>query len=196
MLVDQEKCEGLRYCVAGCPYKKVYFNPKTFKSEKCILCFPRIEQGLAPACAQQCVGRLRFVGFLDDEAGQVHQLVRKWEVALPLHPELGTQPNVFYVPPLPGPPKYDAHGRPIPGSERIPLAELEKLFGPGVRKALATLQRELDGRRAGKHSELLDTLIAFKQAAMFRLSEPAPGGQSQLVQLGRRAIHAVAPREH
>ena len=196
VLVDQEKCEGLRYCVAGCPYKKVYFNPKTFRSEKCILCFPRVEQGLAPACAQQCVGRLRFVGYLDDEAGQVHQLVHRWQVALPLHPELGTQPNVFYVPPLPGPPRYDAHGKPIPGSQRIPVTELEKLFGPGVKQALATLQRELDGRRAGKPSELLDTLIAFKQADMFRLGEPAQGGPGPLVQLGRRAIKSVEPRGH
>ena len=26
VLVDQERCRGWRYCVSGCPYKKVYFN--------------------------------------------------------------------------------------------------------------------------------------------------------------------------
>jgi complex iron-sulfur molybdoenzyme family reductase subunit beta len=147
-----------------------------------------VESGLAPACAQQCVGRLRFVGYLDDEAGQVHKLVRKWEVALPLHPEYGTQANVFYVPPLPGPPRYDAKGRPIPGSERIPMSYLEGLFGPGVRKVVAKLESEMARKREGKPSELLDVLIAFKQEEMFRLGTPTGPG---LVRLGRRGIRSV-----
>ena len=188
VLVDRSRCEGHRYCVAACPYKKVYFNPTLARSEKCILCFPRVEKGLPPACAQQCVGRMRWVGFLDDEAGQVHQLVRRWEVALPLHPEYGTQPNVFYVPPLPGPPTFDAQGRPVPGSRRIPTAHLESLFGPAVHKAVATLEGELARRRKGEPSELLDTLIAFRQADMFRLGPPTQPG---LVQLGRRGTRSV-----
>ncbi len=173
VLVDLKRCEGLKYCIAGCPYKKIYFNPKLAKSEKCIFCFPRIEKGLPPACAQQCVGRIRFVGFLDDTEGQVHKLVKKWKVALPLHPEAGTQPNVFYVPPLSGPRKYDKDGKPIEGSDRIPVAYLESLFGKGVRPALATLEREMARRKAGKPSELMDLLIAYKHAEMFRIhAEP------------------------
>ena len=45
VLVDQEECRGWRFCVSGCPYKKVYFNCQTGKAEKCTLCYPRIEAG-------------------------------------------------------------------------------------------------------------------------------------------------------
>jgi len=174
VLVDQARCEGLKFCIAGCPYKKIYFNPKLFKSEKCILCFPRIERGLPPACAQQCVGRIRFVGYLDDVEGQIHKLVYKYKVALPLHPEYGTQPNVFYVPPLSGPKKYDKTGKPIEGSERIPIDYLESLFGDGVRQALETLKTEMQKKKDGKPSELMDLLIAYKHSEMFRIEPVRP----------------------
>ncbi len=173
VLVDLARCEGYKYCIAGCPYKKIYFNPKLSKSEKCIFCFPRIEKGLPPACAQQCVGRIRFVGFLDDEEGQVYKLVTKYKVALPLHPDAGTGPNVYYVPPMSGPKKFDKTGKPIEGSERIPLEYLESLFGKDVKPALDTLHAEVERRKRGERSELLDLLIAFKQEEMFRLPKPA-----------------------
>jgi complex iron-sulfur molybdoenzyme family reductase subunit beta len=172
VLVDQKRCEGLKYCIAGCPYKKIYFNPKLFKSEKCILCFPRIERGLPPACAQQCVGRIRFVGFLDDTDGQVYKLVHQYKVALPLHPDYGTQPNVYYVPPLSGPKKFDKNGKPIEGSERIPLEYLQSLFGDRVKDALDTLRKEMDKRKGGQPSELMDLLIAYRHSEMFRLPTP------------------------
>ena len=47
VLVDQDRCRGWRFCVSGCPYKKVYFNHRTGKAEKCTFCFPRIEAGAA-----------------------------------------------------------------------------------------------------------------------------------------------------
>ena len=64
VLVNEDKCRGWRMCVSGCPYKKVYYNWTTGKSEKCILCFPRMETGQAPACAHSCVGRIRYMGVL------------------------------------------------------------------------------------------------------------------------------------
>ena len=38
VLVDQDRCRGWRMCVSGCPDKKVYFNHRTGKAEKCTFC--------------------------------------------------------------------------------------------------------------------------------------------------------------
>ncbi|HYA04107.1 MAG TPA: nitrate reductase subunit beta [Syntrophobacteria bacterium] len=73
VLVDQERCRGWRYCVSGCPYKKVYFNWKTGRSEKCIFCYPRIEAGLPTLCAETCVGRLRYIGVLLYDADRIRE---------------------------------------------------------------------------------------------------------------------------
>jgi nitrate reductase beta subunit len=70
VLVDQDKCRGWRQCVTGCPYKKIYFNHKTGKAEKCTFCYPRVEVGIPTVCAETCVGRLRYIGvvFYDADA--------------------------------------------------------------------------------------------------------------------------------
>ncbi|GAA2080651.1 nitrate reductase subunit beta [Streptomyces albiaxialis] len=64
VLVDQDRCRGWRMCVSGCPYKKVYFNHKTGKAEKCTLCYPRLEVGMPTVCSETCVGRLRYLGVM------------------------------------------------------------------------------------------------------------------------------------
>jgi DMSO reductase family type II enzyme iron-sulfur subunit len=158
VVVNQDHCHGYRFCVEACPYKKIYFDAQRQVANKCIFCLPRVEQGVAPACARQCPGRLRFVGYLDDEAGPIWKLVEKWRVALPLHPEYGLGPNVFYVPPQ-APAALDAAGRPT-AEPRIPPAYLESLFGVRVHEALATLQAERERQRRGEASELMDLLIA------------------------------------
>ncbi len=71
VLVNEEKCRSWRMCVSACPYKKVYYNWSAGKSEKCILCFPRLETGQAPACAHSCVGRIRYVGVLLYDADRI-----------------------------------------------------------------------------------------------------------------------------
>src|SRR5512133_55528 len=75
VLVNENKCRAWRMCVAACPYKKVYYNWSTGKSEKCILCFPRLETGQAPACAHSCVGRIRYMGVLLYDADRIPEAV-------------------------------------------------------------------------------------------------------------------------
>ncbi|KQY47042.1 nitrate reductase subunit beta [Cellulomonas sp. Root137] len=71
VLVDQDQCKGWRKCVTGCPYKKIYFNHRTGKAEKCTFCFPRIEVGLPTVCSETCVGRLRYLGLVLYDADKV-----------------------------------------------------------------------------------------------------------------------------
>ena len=73
VLVDQDRCRGWRMCISGCPYKKVYFNHKTGKAEKCTFCYPRVEVGIPTVCSETCVGRLRYIGLMLYDADKVLQ---------------------------------------------------------------------------------------------------------------------------
>jgi nitrate reductase beta subunit len=208
VLVDQDRCRGWRMCVTGCPYKKIYFNHRTGKAEKCTFCFPRVEIGQPTVCAETCVGRLRYIGlmlydadavgkaaavedetslyeaqrsvFLDPhepdvvaaarqagiaddwiEAAQrspVWDLILRYEVALPLHPEYRTMPMVWYIPPLS--PVVDAlrdtgHDGEQLGNLfgavdalRIPVDYLAGLFTAGDPKPVDAVLRRLAAMRA------------------------------------------------
>ena len=161
VLRDEEVCAGEQRCAAACPYKKIYFNKARGVSQHCIGCFPRIEKGVAPACVRQCPGRAAFVGFLDDENSVVYRFVNEWKVALPLHPEFGTKPNVYYVPPL-APAPLNSDGTANENGSRIPPEYLESLFGPQVHGALANLKAELEKKRRGQSSEVMDALILYE----------------------------------
>ena len=71
VLIDQDKCRGWRMCVSGCPYKKIYYNWSSGKSEKCIFCYPRIEAGQPTVCSETCVGRIRYLGVVLYDADRI-----------------------------------------------------------------------------------------------------------------------------
>jgi len=143
VLVDQDRCRGYRQCVRTCPYKKAFFNTEMLKTEKCIFCYPRIEAGTANACAVQCPGRVRHVGFVSDTTSDVYKLAKDLQVALPLHPEYGTGPNVYYIPPFSGPSQVNPDGS-LVNVARIPVTYLRLLFGNGVDAAITTLRSARD----------------------------------------------------
>lgn len=73
VLIDQNKCRGWRMCVSGCPYKKIYYNWSTGKSEKCTLCYPRLEAGQPTVCSETCVGRIRYLGVVLYDADRIEE---------------------------------------------------------------------------------------------------------------------------
>ena len=172
VLVDEKRCVGYKYCIEGCPYKKIYFNNVSEIVQKCIYCYPRLEKGVTTACSAQCPGRMRYVGYLDDMESSAYKLLNVHKVALRLHPEFGTEPNVYYVPPL-TPPKVTLDGEILKG-DRIPIEYLAELFGDDakqsksdrikrVKEVLGTLNREKAKKVAGDKSELMDILIARRE---------------------------------
>ncbi|MCF6154939.1 MAG: 4Fe-4S dicluster domain-containing protein [Candidatus Brocadia sp.] len=128
VLIDQKRCRGYRKCVEQCPYKKPMYRGLTRVSEKCIACYPRVEgrdpltkgRPMETRCMAACVGQIRLQGFLDDNPkNPVTWLIRHDKLALPLYPQFGTEPNIYYIPPRWAPRSY-----------------LRQMFGPGVDEAI------------------------------------------------------------
>lgn len=124
VLIDQSRCRGYGECVKACPYKKSMYNSHTRLSEKCVGCYPAVEQGLQPQCVVNCIGKIRIMGFINppwkaDANNPIDYLVHKKQIALPYYPQLGLEPNIYYIPPVHANPAY-----------------LEQMFGPNVQDAI------------------------------------------------------------
>ncbi len=148
VLVDQSRCRGYQECVKGCPYKKVFFNPMTGTSEKCIACFPKMEQSIQPQCFVNCIGKIRMAGWISkpEQAraeNPIDYLVHIKKVALPLFPQFGLEPNVYYIPPV-----------------HVPLSFSRQLFGPGADDAVRTY------RNAARDPDLAALLCLFGSSEM------------------------------
>jgi DMSO reductase family type II enzyme iron-sulfur subunit len=174
VLIDQSRCDGYRACIKGCPYKKTYYNWAKKRTQKCVFCYPRLEQdtgpnGLQPPrenfCFNQCVGRIRYAGFNTNPNANVNKLVDDWGVAMQLHPEFGTDPNLFYIPPLSPPQFAGQSGRLKPNTQRIPIKLLAEMFGDDAGQTLP--------ERTARIEEIFDILEA----------ERAKGADSELVQI-------------
>jgi tetrathionate reductase subunit B len=97
VVVDWERCIGCRYCMVACPYGARDFDWKgTQMVDKCTFCAHRLENGLLPACVEQCPAEAMVFGDLNDANSEVSKIVRTRQVQV-LKPELGTNPKVFYI---------------------------------------------------------------------------------------------------
>lgn len=132
VLIDQSRCKGYGECVRACPYKKSMYNTETRVSEKCVGCYPAVEQGLQPMCVQNCIGKIRIMGFINPpwkarEDNPVDYLVHKMGLALPYYPQLGLEPNIYYIPPIHADQSY-----------------LTQMFGPNVNTAIENYKKLKD----------------------------------------------------
>jgi nitrate reductase beta subunit len=95
-------------------------------------CYPAVEQGYQPMCVQNCIGKIRIMGFVTPPwraraDNPVDFLVHKAGLALPYYPQLGLEPNIYYIPPV-----------------HADRAYLRQMFGPLVDRAIANYHRVKD----------------------------------------------------
>ncbi len=140
VLIDEQECVAWQQCNEACPYKKAIYNMQEGISQKCIGCYPKTEDGKAPQCFESCIGKIRLHGYINtpDEAdvgdpteervNPVDYLVHDKEIALPLYPQFGLEPNVYYIPPTTAPIEY-----------------LTQMFGPGAKAAVEMYRSARNG---------------------------------------------------
>ncbi len=135
VLIDQKRCRGYQECIRACPYKKTFFRKLTGKSEKCIGCYPAVERGQQTQCVNTCIGKIRISGYLSKdneprEDNPIDYLVHIRKIALPLYPQFGTEPNVYYIPPIHVPDEFN-----------------RQLFGPGAKRSTELYTKAYDDEK-------------------------------------------------
>lgn len=113
VVMDYHRCIGCRFCVAGCPYGARSMNfrdPRPFIEEinpdfptrtkgvveKCNFCEERLARGLLPACVVACRQNAMVFGDLENPQSEARKLLQT-HFTIRRKPELGTNPQVYYI---------------------------------------------------------------------------------------------------
>lgn len=113
VMMDYHRCIGCRFCIAACPYgarSMNYRDPRPFIRkinpnfptrtkgvvEKCNFCAERLAEGLLPACVSACPEKAMIFGDLKDPQSEIYQILKN-RFPLRRRPELGTQPQIYYL---------------------------------------------------------------------------------------------------
>ncbi len=119
VLIDDESCNcgDVKPCTQACPLgllsinkdqlsyfpdyltpheKELYEAHRHGAVEKCNLCYPRISEGLSPACVQACPTKAMLFGDLNEPQSAVAGL-HSSKRARPLREKLKLDPSVLYV---------------------------------------------------------------------------------------------------
>lgn len=128
VLIDSERCIGCKFCMAACPYSTRVFNwaepdlpeeiegltyspetsvpSKVGTVEKCDFCPDMVREGLLPDCVTACPNGVFYYGDENEdtvnngeETLRFSQLIKD-RAGYRYMEDLGTQPRVYYLPPV------------------------------------------------------------------------------------------------
>ncbi|WP_028314116.1 sulfate reduction electron transfer complex DsrMKJOP subunit DsrO [Desulfatibacillum aliphaticivorans] len=113
VIMDFHRCIGCRFCMAACPYGSRSFNfkdpriasleinpefPTRMKGvvEKCNFCAEQLDKGLQPHCVEACENGELVFGDMNDPESEIRKVLRN-NYTIRRKPEVGTQPQVYYI---------------------------------------------------------------------------------------------------
>jgi len=153
MLYDADKIEAVASCDEKDLVQKqmdIYldpFDPEVIKAAK--------ENGIADSTIDAA------------QKSPVYKFVKEWGLALPLHPEFRTIPNLFYVPPLLPTMAFVENGTYETTTEsfwgaieksRLPMQYLANLFSAGNEKTIEIVLKKLMAVRLHRRNETVGDL--------------------------------------
>ena len=126
VLVDNKRCIGCKFCMTGCPFSARQFHwkkPTTYDEDqeyspetnipgkegtvgKCVFCPDKLRKGELPRCVTACpMGVIYFGDLIEDTVTNGEETVRFSELiksrsGYRQFEELGTEPSVYYLPPV------------------------------------------------------------------------------------------------
>lgn len=67
-------CIGCKSCIVACPFGAPQWDPSSHTVVKCDFCVNRLEQGLKPACVENCTTGCLYFGTLDEINTKLQEL--------------------------------------------------------------------------------------------------------------------------
>lgn len=96
VFVSLSACIGCGTCSEVCPYSVPVLDYEKGQSNKCNLCFDRVDRDEVPFCVETCPVQARIFGDLNDSSSKAAKLVASGK-AYQLKPEEKTNPALYYL---------------------------------------------------------------------------------------------------